>query len=434
MSFDFGSFAGGVSKAWDSKAIGGAINQGMLNRDVQAAEDKAKEGRAALEHLRKAGETAGKAIQTFDEKGNPQTVKSRAIDTYDGKLDWSTQQSRRVESDRTQAIKEAYTKWKSPEAYNNYLKSEAEGSKASFEKYITDGKMAFAQELRDLRGNKAAMVQKAIEMGELPKGSVFDEKSGQVMVPGQNGRMQVMPIDDSAINGFMDKYELQGWRRFGTGIDDYLKGQQAEVALATKGDQIAAAGLKNDKTRAEINFLKEKGAAAREAAKGGGKGGTGKPGKHTYLDLQDGSKLQLGPDGTPTGMALSPQGALYETDFGSSQAYQEAVSKGQELGIQRIVDQNSGEAAFAVGGKVYPNYFTAYKYASTRAGQKKGKSGKQAIPLSKEDQAKMSKANKAQRAALESDSDAQQAKTAAMSIKNPFAKKLAIPVNVSEDN
>ena len=41
MGFNFGNFAGGVAKTWDSKAIGGAINQGMLNSDIQAANDKA---------------------------------------------------------------------------------------------------------------------------------------------------------------------------------------------------------------------------------------------------------------------------------------------------------------------------------------------------------------------------------------------------------
>lgn len=292
MSFDFGSFAGGVSKTWDSKAIGGAINQGMLNQDVQAAEDKAKEDQAALEHLKKAQAEKGHRVQ--DDTGEMFTYgASRAVDD-----DWVKKQQERSANNRTEAIKTAYTKWKSPEAYNTYLKSEAEGSKASFEKFITDGKMGFAKELRDLRNNKAAMVEKAVEMGKLPRGSVFDPKSGQVLTPGKKGQMVPMPISDADINNFMDSYELQGWRRFGAGVDDFLKGQQAEVAFATKGDQIKAAKLANAKTLSDIHLNGARshyyGVSADEMQKNG--------------DLTRGIKFGNAIDGTPGGKGGKAQG------------------------------------------------------------------------------------------------------------------------------
>lgn len=365
MSFDFGSFAGGVSKTWDSKAIGGAINQGMLNQDVQAAEDKAKEDQAALEHLKKAQAEKGHRVQ--DDTGEMFSYgASRAVDD-----DWAKKQQERSANNRTEAIKTAYTKWKSPEAYNNYLKSEAEGSKASFEKFVTDGKMSFAKELRDLRSNKAAMVEKAVEMGQLPQGSAFDPKSGQVLTPGQNGQMVPMPISDADINSFMDSYELQGWRKFGAGMDDFLKGQQAEIALATKGDQIDAAGLKNKKTRAEIDYLNNRGKAAIIAAGSKGKGGVAKPGKFTYKDSQDGNFIQLGPDGRPTGIMLDANGQPYESAFGSMEGYQKAVAQAPQLGITKQVNQETGEERYVVNGKAFPNFYQAFSAASKSGGSKK---------------------------------------------------------------
>ena len=402
MSFDFGSFAGGVSKTWDSKAIGGAINQGMLNQDVQAAEDKAKEDQAALEHLKKAQAEKGHRVQ--DDTGEMFTYgASRAVDD-----DWVKKQQERSANNRTEAIKTAYTKWKSPEAYNAYLKSEAEGSKASFEKFVTDGKMGFAKELRDLRNNKAAMVEKAVEMGQLPQGSVFDPKSGQVLTPGQNGQMVPMPISDADINSFMDSYELQGWRKFGAGMDDFLKGQQAEITLATKGDQIEAAGLKNKKTQAEIDFLNKKGKAAIIAAGSKGTGGTAKPGKFTYRDNPSGDPIQLGPDGRPTGLMLGPNGQTYEGAFGSMENYQKAVAQAPQLGITRQTNQETGEERYVVNGKTFPNFYQAFSAASKSGGSKK-EAIKTSPTLSPAEKAKRAQQNKAQRAQLANDDDAQMA-------------------------
>lgn len=403
MSFNFGSFAGGVSKTWDSKAIGGAINQGMLNQDVQAAEDKAKEDQAALEHLKKAQAEKGHRVQ--DDTGEMFTYgASRAVDD-----DWVKKQQERSANNRTEAIKTAYTKWKSPEAYNDYLKSEAEGSKASFEKFVTDGKMSFAKELRDLRSNKAAMVEKAVEMGQLPQGSVFDPKSGQVLTPGQNGQMVPMPISDADINSFMDSYELQGWRKFGAGMDEFLKGQQAEITLATKGDQIEAVGLKNKETKAKIKYLGDAGKAKIIAAnrKGTG-GGTAKPGKFTYRDTPEGNSIQLGPDGRPTGIMLDSNGQPYEGAFGSTENYQKAVAQAPQLGITKQVNQETGEERYVVNGKAFPNFYQAFSAASKSGGSKK-EAIKTSPTLSPAEKAKRAQQNKAQRAQLANDDDAQMA-------------------------
>lgn len=403
MSFDFGSFAGGVSKTWDSNAIGGAINQGMLNQDVQAAEDKAKEDQAALEHLKKAQAEKGHRVQ--DDTGEMFTYgASRAVDD-----DWVKKQQERSANNRTEAIKTAYTKWKSPEAYNTYLKSEAEGSKASFEKFITDGKMSFAKELRDLRSNKAAMVEKAVEMGQLPQGSVFDPKSGQVLTPGQNGQMVPMPISDADINSFMDSYELQGWRKFGAGMDEFLKGQQAEITLATKGDQIEAVGLKNKETKAKIKYLGDAGKVKIIAAnrKGTG-GGTAKPGKFTYRDTPEGNSIQLGPDGRPTGIMLDSNGQPYEGAFGSTENYQKAVAQAPQLGITKQVNQETGEERYVVNGKAFPNFYQAFSAASKSGGSKK-EAIKTSPTLSPAEKAKRAQQNKAQRAQLANDDDAQMA-------------------------
>ena len=407
MGFNFGNFAGGVAKTWDSKAIGGAINQGMLNSDIQAANDKAEEDKAALEHLQKAQEKQAIRVQD-DTMDTPQTIDAGSKKVSD---DWIKKQQEASTNNRTQAIKDAYTKWKSPEAYNNYLKSEAEGSKASFEKFVTDGKMAFAQELRDLRNNKGAMVEKAIEMGQLPKGSVFDEKSGQVMVPGQNGQMQVMPIDDGTINSFMDSYELQGWRKFATGMDDYLEGQLAEVTLKTKGDQIEAAGLKNDKTKAEIQYLKDRGAAAKFAAanKSGVKGGE-RTGKYTYKEVEDGDAIQLDPSGKPTGLKLGPNGDLYEGAFGNYENYQKAASMASDLGIARQVNRETGEERYMFDGKAYPNYFKAYGVAKSKGSPKK--EAVKTTLLSKEQINKLSQQNQAQRKYLSENPEAKAAQEA----------------------
>lgn len=402
MSFDFGSFAGGVSKTWDSKAIGGAINQGMLNQDVQAAEDKAKEDQAALEHLKKAQAEKGHRVQ--DDTGEMFTYgASRAVDD-----DWVKKQQERSANNRTEAIKTAYTKWKSPEAYNNYLKSEAEGSKASFEKFVTDGKMGFAKELRDLRNNKAAMVEKAVEMGQLPQGSVFDPKSGQVLTPGQNGQMVPMPISDADINSFMDSYELQGWRKFGAGIDDFQKGLQAEIALATKGDQIEAVGLKNKETKAKINYLNTKGKADLITAGNKGKGTPKKPGKFTYQNSPTGDPIQMDELGKPTGLKLSPDGQLYEGAFGDYAAYQNAVSKAAELGITRQTNQETGGERYVVNGKAFPNFYQAFSAASKSGGKKK-QTTKTAPTLSPAEIAKRTQQNKGQREQLGNDDDAQMA-------------------------
>lgn len=359
MSFDFGSFAGGVSKTWDSKAIGGAINQGMLNQDVQAAEDKAKEDQAALEHLKKAQAEKGHRVQ--DDTGEMFTYgASRTVDD-----DWVKKQQERSANNRTEAIKTAYTKWKSPEAYNNYLKSEAEGSKASFEKFVTDGKMGFAKELRDLRSNKAAMVEKAVEMGQLPKGSVFDPKSGQVLTPGQNGQMVPMQISDADINSFMDSYELQGWRKFGAGMDDFLKGQQAEIALATKGDQIEAAGLKNKETKAKINYLDRRGKAAIIAAGSKGTtGGTPKPRKVKLGDPdENGTQLERDAETQqPTGYSTDARGNRWPNEFPTNQAYQEALAVAQKAGVQ-IVQNKEGAIAYQAGDKRFNSLSQANAFA-----------------------------------------------------------------------
>lgn len=359
MSFDFGSFAGGVSKTWDSKAIGGAINQGMLNRDIQAAEDKAKEDQAALEHLKKAQAEKGYRVQ--DDTGETFTYgASRTVGD-----DWVKKQQERSANNRTEAIKTAYTKWKSPEAYNDYLKSEAEGSKASFEKFVTDGKMSFAKELRDLRSNKAAMVEKAVEMGQLPQGSVFDPKSGQVLTPGQNGQMVPMPISDADINNFMDSYELQGWRKFGAGMDDFLKGQQAEITLATKGDQIEAAGLKNKETKAKIKYLGDIGKAKLIAAsQKGTTGGTVKPRK-VKLDDPDENGTRLERDAEtqqPTGYSTDARGSRWPNEFPTNQAYQEALAVAKKAGVQ-IVQNKEGAIAYQAGNKRFNSLSQANAFA-----------------------------------------------------------------------
>lgn len=245
MSFDFGNFAGGVAKTWDSKAIGGAINQGMLNQDVQAAEDKAKEDQAALEHLRKAQAEKGHRVQ--DDTGEMFTYgASRTVDD-----DWIKKQQERSANNRTEAIKTAYTKWKSPEAYNNYLKSEAEGSKADFEKMFTDTKMSLTKKFQlwdsgTPEGNQA-MFAEAQKQGLVPAGATFDPKAMTLTMPGQNGVPVVKQITPDMINSTRDALQLgclKGLFRLDPAQRKAIS--DMHVAEKTEGDRIRKAGLEND--------------------------------------------------------------------------------------------------------------------------------------------------------------------------------------------
>lgn len=316
----WGAFARGFSNGHSiGKAANAAINQHNVSKaneeyqkDVEAANQQDIKPQEEIDpELKKAGVSDRAAIMT---KSQLEKLSPEAQEYFKGyyrdqqsqgnkpeyRYDFATRRGMLDDaaSRRKEAIQSSFLRYMGPEAYNDYLKSEAEGSKASFEKFITDGKMSFAKELRDLRNNKAAMVEKAVEMGKLPRGSVFDPKSGQVLTPGKKGQMVPMPISDADINNFMDSYELQGWRRFGAGVDDFLKGQQAEVAFATKGDQIKAAKLANAKTLSDIHLNGAKshyyGVSADEMQKNG--------------DLGRGIKVGNFIDGTPGGKGGKTQG------------------------------------------------------------------------------------------------------------------------------
>lgn len=292
------SFAGGVANSMPR-----GMDYGIKMRDIYdkrqlrskfaGAEQKYDEDQKALDHLKSFQSKAPQEVQVPDGKGGFETHRTRAISNAD--LEKYRQLSA---TNRDQTQKQAFLQHGSPEQYMDFQIKQGQVSKANFEKFIIDGKMGFAKELRDLRNNKAAMVEKAVEMGKLPRGSVFDPKSGQVLTPGKKGQMVPMPISDADINNFMDSYELQGWRRFGAGVDDFLKGQQAEVAFATKGDQIKAAKLANAKTLSDIHLNGAKshyyGVSADEMQKNG--------------DLGRGIKVGNFIDGTPGGKGGKTQG------------------------------------------------------------------------------------------------------------------------------
>lgn len=108
---------------------------------------------------------------------------------------------------------------------------------------------------------------------------------------------------------------------------------------------------------------------------------------------------------------MSANGELYEAAFKSFDGYQTAVTQGEKMGIQKVVNKDTGEQAFRYNGKLFPNYFSAFSQAS-KQGVKEKKSDKTVKPLSKEEQAKRKKANEVQRKALEGDQTVQTVKGA----------------------
>lgn len=383
----WGAFARGFSNGHSmGRAISTAVNRRNISKanedyqkDVEAANQQDIKTQEEMDpELKKAGVSDRAAIMT---KSQLEKLSPEAQEYFKGyyrdqqnqgnkpeyRYDSATRQGMLEDaaSRQKEAIQSSFLRHMGPEAYNDYLKSEAEGSKASFEKFIIDGKMGFAKELRDLRNNKAAMVEKAVEMGQLPQGSVFDPKSGQVLTPGQNGQMVPMPISDADINNFMDSYELQGWRKFGAGMDDFLKGQQAEITLATKGDQIEAAGLKNKETKAKIKYLGDVGKAKLiDASKKGTTGGTVKPRK-VKLDDPDENGTRLERDAEtqqPTGYSTDARGSRWPNEFPTNQAYQEALAVAKKAGVE-IIQNKEGAIAYQAGNKRFNSLSQANAFA-----------------------------------------------------------------------
>ena len=248
MGFNFGNFAGGVAKTWDSKAIGGAINQGMLNSDIQAANDKAEEDKAALEHLQKAQEK--QAIRAQDDTMDaPQTIDAGSKKVSD---DWIKKQQEASTNNRTQAIKDAYTKWKSPEAYNNYLKSEAEGSKASFEKLFTDTKMNLTKQFQlwdsgTPEGNQD-MFAAAQKQGLIPEGATFDPKNMTMTAPGEDGKPVVTQITPDMISRTKDALQLNSLK----GLYKLDPGQRKAISDMTVAENTEDARIESERLKPKL--------------------------------------------------------------------------------------------------------------------------------------------------------------------------------------
>ena len=239
------SFAGGVANSMPR-----GMDYGIKMRDVYDkrklrstfadAEQKYDEDQKALEHLRKAQETAGKAIQTFDEKGNAQTVKSRAIETYDAPA-WRAKQAQNSKNRRDETQKQAFLRYGSPEQYMDYRIKQGQMSEADFKKTLFDGRKSILDAVAAAQKDPQAGLNLAIQSGVLPQGTVLDPKSMVATMP--NGK--TLQITPQMYNGYISQWRMEKLSGLVSNIDEQFN-------VDTYASRKEAADLAPSKIRSDI--------------------------------------------------------------------------------------------------------------------------------------------------------------------------------------
>lgn len=305
---------------------------------------------------------------------------------------------------RDKAIKDSYLRWMGQEAYDEYKMNQSKVSEADFKRTLFEGRKNILDRVAQINKDPQAGLQLAIESGVFPQGTTLDPKTMIATKP-DGTTMQITP---QMYNGFVRDWQRDQAMNLITSLGEVFEAD-------TYGDRIKAIKLGNDKI---INDMKNNDAKTAQGwelveakKKIADKYNTKNGGKLTYRTLDDGSAVQLDQNGKPTGMKMSANGELYEAAFKSFDGYQTAVTQGEKMGIQKVVNKDTGEQAFRYNGKLFPNYFSAFSQAS-KQGVKEKKSDKTVKPLSKEEQAKRKKANEVQRKALEGDQTVQTVKGA----------------------
>lgn len=285
------SFAGGVANSMPR-----GMDYGIKMRDVYDkrklrstfadAEAKYDEDQRALEHLRKAQEKAGKAIQTFDENGNTQTVKSRAVNTYENPA-WLTHQAQNSKNMRDEKQKQAFLQYGSPEQYMDYRIKQGQVSESDFKKTLFDGRKRILDTVAAAQKDPQVGLSIAIQSGALPRGTVLDPKTMVARLP--NGK--ALQVTDQMYNGFLGNWRMKELSGLVSNIDEQFN-------VDTYGDRVLGVRLGNEKTRAGIAVDHAKahyyGVSADEMQKNG--------------DLGRGIKVGNFIDGTPGGKGGKTQG------------------------------------------------------------------------------------------------------------------------------
>lgn len=285
------SFAGGVANSMPR-----GMDYGIKIRDVYDkrklrstfadAEAKYDEDQKALEHLKKAQDTAGKAIQTFDEKGNAQTVKSRAIDTYDDPA-WRAKQAQNAKNRRDETQKQAFLRYGSPEQYMDYRIKQGQMSEADFKKTLFDGRKSILDAVAAAQKDPQAGLNLAIQSGVLPQGTVLDPKTMVATMP--NGK--TLQITPQMYNGYISQWRMEKLSGLVSNIDEQFN-------VDTYASRKEAADLAPSKIRSDIYRNNASARYSLTAADEMRKNG----------DLTRGIKFGNAIDGTPGGKGGKAQG------------------------------------------------------------------------------------------------------------------------------
>ncbi len=259
----WGALARGISNGYQ---IGQAINKGINRYNVAKANDTYNEGMDKLKANQTAVPVDEEGLKKLDEKFGGKTLgeadagfkgtqyENMTASEYfrqNHKRDFDKESTALAEA-RDRATKDSFLHYEGAEAYNNYLKSEAEGSKATFEKLFTDTKMNLTKQFQlwdsgTPEGNQA-MFAAAQKQGLIPKGATFDPKNMTMTAPGDDGKPVVTQITPDMISRTKDALQLNSLK----GLYKLDPGQRKAISDMTVAENTEDARIESERLKPKI--------------------------------------------------------------------------------------------------------------------------------------------------------------------------------------
>ncbi|WP_251570861.1 hypothetical protein [Parasutterella muris] len=259
----WGALARGISNGYQ---IGQAINKGINRYNVAKANDTYNEGMDNLKANQTAVPVDEEGLKKLDEKFGGKTLgeadagfkgtqyENMTASEYfrqNHKRDFDKESTALAEA-RDRATKDSFLHYEGAEAYNNYLKSEAEGSKASFEKLFTDTKMNLTKQFQlwdsgTPEGNQD-MFAAAQKQGLIPEGATFDPKNMTMTAPGEDGKPVVTQITPDMIGRTKDALQLNSLK----GLYKLDPGQRKAISDMTVAENTEGARIETERLRPKL--------------------------------------------------------------------------------------------------------------------------------------------------------------------------------------
>jgi hypothetical protein len=300
MGFNFGSFAGGMAKTWNSSAIGGAINDYMSDSGVQDAKDQYE-----------------KDMQDISDKTGQRIVRAQAADTPEGQggagadgthvaqmsnaqiqgladpkareyftkfyqqnadagnagvQRYSESDLNQMRSDaaakRDKAIEDNVRYWKGSKGVADYYKNEASVSEAKLSRMLNDGKTAMLKEQEELSKDDQKLFSTAAGMGfgGLTSKDRYDAKTNSVLKVGADGKITQVPLTDDLRSQAKQFIQFNRTQSLVTSMSDMVAAQNYRFNQDTYNGRVAYENAKLPLAQRKVTAEERKAAAAEDAA------------------------------------------------------------------------------------------------------------------------------------------------------------------------